>query len=207
MPKRPSGAPLHTLSKVYDVPVGFVTPPLILGSVLLCLRSPKGGCCSISDGLSSSCNYMYFVSVTAGDHKSPGTHITQFYDRLRLISSTLRASNFSLLVFKIDLNFNFVGFFTPSILASTCFARLNLYASDFNLLLYFVCLSITDKGSVTEMCIWPILVSQSDFTMVFPSQHKSFFYFNGLVSVDFWWTIGIAHREHMKPKFYEWVWL
>ena len=24
-PKRPSGAPLHTLSKLYDVPVGFVT--------------------------------------------------------------------------------------------------------------------------------------------------------------------------------------
>ena len=29
-PKRPSGAPLHTLSKLYDVPVGFVTPPPIL---------------------------------------------------------------------------------------------------------------------------------------------------------------------------------
>ena len=27
-PKRPSGAPLHTLSKLYDVPVGFETPPL-----------------------------------------------------------------------------------------------------------------------------------------------------------------------------------
>ena len=27
---RPSGAPLHTLSKLYDVPVGFVTPPPIL---------------------------------------------------------------------------------------------------------------------------------------------------------------------------------
>ena len=26
-PKRPSGAPLHTLSRLYDVPVGFVTPP------------------------------------------------------------------------------------------------------------------------------------------------------------------------------------
>ena len=28
-PKRSSGAPLHTLSKLYDVPVGFVTPPPI----------------------------------------------------------------------------------------------------------------------------------------------------------------------------------
>ena len=26
-PKRPSGAPLHTVSKLYDVPVGFVPPP------------------------------------------------------------------------------------------------------------------------------------------------------------------------------------
>ena len=26
-PKRPSGAPLHTLSKLYDVPVGYVPPP------------------------------------------------------------------------------------------------------------------------------------------------------------------------------------
>ena len=33
-PKRLSGAPLHTLSKLYDVPVGFVAPP-ILGSELL----------------------------------------------------------------------------------------------------------------------------------------------------------------------------
>ena len=41
-PKRQSGAPFHTLSKSYDVPVGFVNL-LFLGSVLLNLRSPKGG--------------------------------------------------------------------------------------------------------------------------------------------------------------------
>ena len=29
-PKRPSDAPLHTLSKLYDVLVGFVFPPSIL---------------------------------------------------------------------------------------------------------------------------------------------------------------------------------
>ena len=29
-PKRPSGAPYHTLSKLYDVPVGFEPPPPIL---------------------------------------------------------------------------------------------------------------------------------------------------------------------------------
>ena len=54
-PKRTLGATLHTLSKLYDVPVGFVNP-LFLGSVLLYLRSPKGGCCSILDDLSDSWN-------------------------------------------------------------------------------------------------------------------------------------------------------
>ena len=53
-PKRTSGAPLHTLSKLYDVPVGFVSPPL-WGSVLLYLRTPKDSCCSILDDL--SCSY------------------------------------------------------------------------------------------------------------------------------------------------------
>ena len=53
-PKRPSGAPLHTLSKLYDVPIGFVTPPPILRLNITFLRSPKGGCCSISDDLSCS---------------------------------------------------------------------------------------------------------------------------------------------------------
>ena len=39
-PKRPSGAPLHTLSKLYDVPVGFVPPPPILrlNNCLFCGR-------------------------------------------------------------------------------------------------------------------------------------------------------------------------
>ena len=50
--KRTSGAPLHTLSKLDDVPVGFYPP--LLRQCLLYLRSPKGGCCSISDDLSCS---------------------------------------------------------------------------------------------------------------------------------------------------------
>ena len=57
-PKRPSGSPLHTLSKFLNVSVGFVTLPLIRGSVLLYLQSPKGGCCSISDNLSCSFNHL-----------------------------------------------------------------------------------------------------------------------------------------------------
>ena len=48
-----------TLSKLYDVAVGFVSP-LISGSVLLHLRSPKGSCCSISDDL--SCSWKWFCA-------------------------------------------------------------------------------------------------------------------------------------------------
>ena len=63
-PKRPSGAPLHTLSKLYDVPVGFVLPPaLFWGWILLILRSPKGGCCSISDDLSCFCQHCFWFKV------------------------------------------------------------------------------------------------------------------------------------------------
>ena len=59
-PKRPSGAPLHTLSKLYNVPVGFVTPPPYFEAwILLILRSPKGGCCSISDDL--SCSWFWYI--------------------------------------------------------------------------------------------------------------------------------------------------
>ena len=52
-PKLPSGAPLHTLSKLHDVAFGIVSL-LFWGSVLLYLRSPKGGCYSISNDLSCS---------------------------------------------------------------------------------------------------------------------------------------------------------
>ena len=57
-PKRTSGALLHTLSKLYDVHVSFVSF-LFWGSVMLDLRSPKGGCCSISDEL--SCSFLYQI--------------------------------------------------------------------------------------------------------------------------------------------------
>ena len=53
-PERPSRAQLHTLSNLYNVPVGCLDPLLILGSVLLYLRSPKCSCCSISEDLSCS---------------------------------------------------------------------------------------------------------------------------------------------------------
>ena len=52
-PKQPSDALLHTLSKLHNIPVGFVTSPSF-ETVLLYLRSPKWGCRSISDDLSCS---------------------------------------------------------------------------------------------------------------------------------------------------------
>ena len=62
-PKRPSGAPLHSLSKFYDVPVGFLFPLLFWSCVLLYLLSPKGGCCSKSDDL--SCSFILCLKHTA----------------------------------------------------------------------------------------------------------------------------------------------
>ena len=41
-PKRPSGAPLHTLSKLYDVPVGFVAPPPYFEAVYAYFAVAKG---------------------------------------------------------------------------------------------------------------------------------------------------------------------
>ena len=53
-----------TLSKLYDVPVRFVPPPLFWGCVLLFLRSSKGSCRSISDDLSCSCKLNYSCTMT-----------------------------------------------------------------------------------------------------------------------------------------------
>ena len=57
-PKRPSGAPLPYFVKIIWCSRWFCNPPpLFWGSVLLYLRSPTDGCCSISDDLSCSCIY------------------------------------------------------------------------------------------------------------------------------------------------------
>ena len=46
---------------IWYVPVGFDPPPLFWGWILLILRSPKGGCCSISDDLSCSSKEYSFL--------------------------------------------------------------------------------------------------------------------------------------------------
>ena len=43
--------------------VVFVPPPLFWGWILLILRSPKGGCCSISDDLSCFCVLSKFLNI------------------------------------------------------------------------------------------------------------------------------------------------
>ena len=73
--KRPSGAPLHTLSNLYDVPVCSVPPPPYFDAVYcFYMRSPKGGCCSIKKEMTVKCSvhsrtpgfvqeqYLYFTS-------------------------------------------------------------------------------------------------------------------------------------------------
>ena len=64
-------ASIHTLSKLHDVPVGFVSPPLLrLCIAFLC--SPKGGCCSISDDLSFSC-------ISPRVRAAKGTNVANIY--------------------------------------------------------------------------------------------------------------------------------
>ena len=80
-PKRPPGTAHHILSKLYDVPVYFVNPlPLLLGSVLLYLLSPKGVCCSISDDLSCSCLLKCQLRVTYSALFEKKTHKYQDQD-------------------------------------------------------------------------------------------------------------------------------
>ena len=107
-PKRPSGAPLHTLSKLYDVTVGFVAPLLIWDSVLLYLRSPKGGFCSISDDLSCSCPvhlwdcllewYTFDIHIKIGKTNKPYVwklwHWDQLCGQVSLLFLTARTSLF-----------------------------------------------------------------------------------------------------------------
>ena len=48
-PKQPSGAPLHTLSKLYDVLVGFVTRPYF-ETVYCFICGRRKGCLLLNSG-------------------------------------------------------------------------------------------------------------------------------------------------------------
>ena len=63
IPKRLSGALLHTLSELYDVPVGIVPIPSFVG-VYCFIRGRKGGCCSLSDDLSCSWSLSFYRLYT-----------------------------------------------------------------------------------------------------------------------------------------------
>ena len=79
--------------------------------------------------------FLYFnhlVSVTA-----------EFYGRLQLICSVLRASTFSVLKF---IEIVIFGVYSPSLLASVCFGT--FFDISFQLFSYFVWLRITNDGSV-----------------------------------------------------------
>ena len=85
---------------------------------------------------------------------SPRAHVAKFFVRLQLIRSVLRASTFSVLKF---IEIVIFGVYSPSFLASVCFGTFVI--SLFNIFSYFVCLRMTDDGSVLEMRIWSILLS------------------------------------------------
>ena len=61
-PKRPSGAPRHTLSKLNDVPVGFVNSSLIWRLWIALFAVAEGFTVApISDDL--SCSYLNFKNL------------------------------------------------------------------------------------------------------------------------------------------------
>ena len=74
-PKRQSVAPLHTLSKLYDVPVGFKPLPYFKAVYFFIYgRRCDGGCCSILDDLSCSYHGKYFFYSTT-------VALAKFYER------------------------------------------------------------------------------------------------------------------------------
>ena len=110
-PKRPSGSPLHTLSKLYDVPVGFEPTPLFWGSILLILRSPKGGCCSISDDLSCSLSYFSFLLGPIGlvSNLFLPHHVVHWHHVFCTLFSCLSIDRSQFLVISCDCIFGFIG--------------------------------------------------------------------------------------------------
>ena len=128
-PNRSSSALLHILSKLYDVPLGFYTPPLWC-SVLLYLRSPKGGWCSISNDLTCSLIWLvvsgikfYLITQLFLDkdlwwrYNIRNVHIVHFviqlickwrihlYRRLSLYYTLLKKSCTTCIIFKFFLKF------------------------------------------------------------------------------------------------------
>ena len=100
-PERSSCAPLHTLSKLYDFPVGFVHP-LFWGCVWLYLRSPKCGYCSKSDDL--SCTFNCFVDITSCGRNTPMANVYKFNCQIWLFRNVSRA--WTCFMFKIDHRYN-----------------------------------------------------------------------------------------------------
>ena len=89
--------------------------------------------------------------------ESPRAHVANFYCRLRLIRSVLRASTFSVLKLT-EIVILWVYYIIPFGFRSFR----HFWASYFNFLHYFVWLRITDEGSVPKMRVWSILLVKSD---------------------------------------------
>ena len=96
-PKRTSGVSLHTASILW-CSRWYYSPTLFWSSVLLYLQSPKGGCCSISDGLSRS--FQTYNRLWTYCQVSGGFHTTlqrvQLANRERLLTRHLVLSHLGL---------------------------------------------------------------------------------------------------------------
>ena len=108
-------------------------------------------------------NLNYLINATAGGPVSPPkAHLAKFYCLLRLIGSVWKASKFS--VYKIDWKCNFVGFVHHPFWLQLVFGT--FFAITFQLFKLSLLLSITDEGSVPQMCIWPMLLIKYFLKMV-----------------------------------------
>ena len=113
--KWPSGAPLHTLSKLYNVPVGFVTPLPILRLRIAYLWSPKVDCCSISDDLSCSSKHVlcYFTVYRRNETLVPRIKILKKILFARIFRHHTQRLSTSVAVMSNQSNFLLVEWISP----------------------------------------------------------------------------------------------
>ena len=163
-PKRSSSAPIHTLSKLYDVPVGFVTPPLIWVMVyFICGRQRVAVTWYRIVDLSCTITSVWMRTTDGWTLLDIGWFVLFWQDFFTTVDfgwfvAFLEHQIFR--VFKIhSFKFVIVWVYYTIPLALPCFGTLGIH---FNFLNYFLWLRITDEDSVPEMRIWSISFIKSD---------------------------------------------
>ena len=111
-PKRSSGAPLHTLSKLYDVPVGFETPPpyfeavyyFICGRQRVAFARYRMICLVLIDKFNDTSRYLDDIFTI--DNPAFAEHVNDIYQReLKLNKANTSDKETSFL----DVNIKVIG--------------------------------------------------------------------------------------------------